>query len=125
MMTSEGVQEELARCRNLLSRDRAGALRETQPEVSPESLGALAGIGFEDREGGVRLSVYVIPGADNQDIAVDRLRSRYPDRPDVTSRIGNNGPLLIFAHTTGSGSAGAIPPDDRLAEIVTAFAGDE
>jgi len=129
-MTSEAVQRALTRSRTLLRPERARRLDETNPELPPESLGALAGIAFEDPDGGVRVSVYVIPGADNQGLAVDRLREKYPDRPGIASKVTNNGPILLFAHTTaspdrGSTARGRIPPEDRLAKIVTAFAGDE
>lgn len=129
MSTDAFVQQALARCRVLLRRDRAGSLRETSPEIPVETLHALAGIGFEDREGGVRASVYVIAGADRQGDAADRIRRQLPDRPGMVSKIANNGPLLFFAHTTTDlttgGGPNRIPPEDRLAEVATAFAGDE
>lgn len=123
-MTSDLVPEELDRCRALLSPRRTHvALEETAPLRPPESIGALAGLGFQARAPDVLVSVYVFAQWGGGSQAVPKLRDRV-DMPDAVVQHGINGRLLFF------GQARAAGPDAenarlRLADLITAFSGNE
>jgi hypothetical protein len=121
-MTTETIEQELQRARILLSTAKE-PLQEVAPEIPPESIGALAGMGFEVKDPDVRLSIYVFQYQNQHAAAVEKLRANVSQEG---TRIlhASNGSLLFFGHTRIDGSNG-IDAKFRLGGLVGAFAGEE
>lgn len=121
-MTTEMLAQELQRARVLLSQANE-PLQEVDPELPPENIGALGGIGFEVKNPDVKLSIYVFEYQNQHADAVEKLMAQVPQEG---TRIlhGSNGSLLFFGHTRTDGPDG-IDAKFRLGGLASAFAGQE
>jgi hypothetical protein len=123
-MSQAFVESELNRCRTLLSRKRTRvALEETPPEQDPASLGAFGGLGFVARQPDVQASVYVFEDWGQHAAVIQQLKNKFPAH-GVSLQYGTNGGLLFFGHTRTDGPEG-VEAEFRLADLVTAFSGNE
>ncbi len=124
-MSEEYVESQLDRCRALLDPERTlVTLTETAPERDPASLGALGGIGFEAKDPDVIASVYFFEEVNRHDQAVEQLMRDMPKDESLYVRYCSNGTMLFFGHTRIDGPKGK-EARYRLADIISAFAGDE
>lgn len=118
------VSQELSRCRSLLSPRRARTqLAESAPEPAPESIGALGGLGLTARAPDVRASVYVFTSQSEHAAAVTKLTATVPKEGREILH-GSNGRLLFFGWTRTDGPDG-VDAKYRLADLISAFSGDE
>lgn len=118
------VSQELSRCRTLLSPQRARTpLVESSPEPAPESIGALGGAGFAARAPDVRASVYVFTSQSEHAAAVAKLSATVAKEGHRILH-GSNGRLLFFGWTRTDGPDGE-DAKYRLADLISAFSGDE
>lgn len=118
------VSQELSRCRSLLSPQRARTpLTESAPEPAPESIGALGGLSFAASSPDVRASVYVFTSQSEHAAAVTKLTATVPPK-GLLILHGSNGRLLFFGWTRTDGPA-REDAKYRLADLISAFSGDE
>jgi hypothetical protein len=124
-MAEDVVSQELGRARKLLSPRRLGEeLEETAPEQSPESVGALAGIGLRaNKAPEVTASVYVFAEWGDGDRAAQQLREQIPTDGWYVAQ-STNGRLLFFGATRTDKPDG-LAAQFHLAKLVSAFAGRE
>lgn len=124
-MSQELLEQQLQRLEGLLNPERTKVvLEKTDPEYSPQDLGALAGVGYLARNPDVRISVYVFGDWSKHREIAKQLRSGIADPAVVYARTATNGPMLFFAQTR----LDSVYGDDaefRLDRIMSAFAGDE
>jgi hypothetical protein len=116
------VDEHLGRLSSLLRPSRAGvSLTERDPYPAPETVGALAGVGFETPDAEVVASVYVFDGQETLDAAARTLQ----EQAQVgSSRIAQNGPLLFYGVARAEGAA-CESAGLQLRKLASAFAGEE
>jgi hypothetical protein len=125
MTAEDEVMEELERTRELLNAERTGVgLQEGQPEWSPESLGARAGLGFTASDPDLRVSVFVFDEWGGGGEAGNRLQEELSNDPGVYAAVGTNGRLLFVGHTRVDGPEGT-GAKYRLADLLSAFSGRE
>ena len=124
-MAEDIAKEELGRARKLLSSKRLGEdLEETAPEQSPESVGALAGIGLRaTKSPEVKASVYVFAEWGDGDRAAKQLQEKVPTDGWYVAQ-STNGRLLFFGATRTDQPDGTAA-QFHLAKLVSAFAGRE
>lgn len=124
-MSGESIEEQLSRLESLLCPSRTRVtLEKTNPEHSPEELGALAGVGYLARNPDLRVSVYIFGDWGKHREVSKQLRSRFAGETGVYAQAVTNGPMLLFAHTRIDGPDGTAAKY-RLDDIMSAFAGDE
>lgn len=122
-MAKANVDNELKRCRALLSEKRVRApVVEGKPEREPKSLGAKGGIGFT-AEPGVTASVYVFDDWSRHQDAATKLKAEFGGE-GVHVLHGSNGPLFFFGHTRIDGAEGRAAKF-RLSDMLSAFSGNE
>jgi hypothetical protein len=125
MPQSSHIEDELKRTRSLLKPDRVKTdLVEIAPDPLPETIGALAGLGFEDSELDVSFSVYVFEDWDGSNAGIEKLKSLQESDSNVYSRTIMNGTLVFHGAVRIDGADGSIK-QFRLAKFVSAFAGKE
>ena len=119
------MEEDLKRARALLSEKRLGfAIQETEPNPSPDTVGAIAGITFLAEQPDVQATVYIFEEWPDDD-DIDPLLAPYiPDDDAVYSRTASNGTLFFFAKTRLDSPYGRRA-EDRLDEMLSAFSGSE
>ncbi len=124
-MLEDFIASQLDLCRDLLAQDRARVgLSEIAPEHYPASLGAMGGVGFEAKDPDVAVSVYFFEGVEHHEQAVEQLLRATPTDEGSYILHCSNGGMLFFGHTRIDGPNGK-KAEHRLADIASAFAGDE
>lgn len=119
------MEQEIKRARALLSEKRLKfSVIETDPDPSPDVVGAIAGIAFLAEEPDVRANVYVFEDWPDEDDIEPLLKPYIPDDSAVYSRIMTNGTLLFFAITRLDTPHGDYA-EDRLDKMLSAFSGSE
>ena len=119
------IEQELARARTLLTSERVKSeWIEVPLQVSPETVGAVAGFGLETDEPKVYGAVYVFEAwGEGNSAPWEILEAEVPDEGARILRAGN-GRLFFFGYTDISGEDG-IDAKYKLSDLVTAFSGEE
>ena len=121
----ELVAHQLQRLEALLSPERTRlTLEKTDPEYSPDELGALVGIGYFAKKPDVQVSVYVFPDWSKHREVAEQLKGEVAGDAGIYARTVTNGPMLIFAHTRID-KRDRDKAESRLHAIISAFSGDE
>jgi len=114
----------LERARALLAPDRAGTiLTEIPLEVQPGAVGAAEGIAFESAEADARIHVFAVAAGGNA-AETARRAAEAIDGEGCEVMRGTNG-LLAFAGRTAGPEPLGRTAHFRLAQLLSAFSGDE
>ncbi len=125
MPQSSHIEDELKRARSLLKPERVKTdLANIAADPLPETIGALAGLGFEASNPDVSFSVYVFEDWDGSNAGIEKLKSMQESGANIYSRTIMNGTLVFHGMVRTDGADGS-KKQMRLAKFVSAFAGNE
>jgi hypothetical protein len=108
----------------LLSPERAGTeLKKIDAEITAADVGAEGVIAFESAEGDARIHVFASASRADAQQAAGKAADELKKRGGEVMQ-GTNGVLAFAGHTTGPDPEGRVA-HFRLAQLLSAFAGDE